>query len=176
MGGPHALSCLRRPHSGMRTGKTWARRRCGSCRKWYRPHRLAEGHQRSCSGACGAARRRRTACLRREKDLQDFRVEERRRQRECRERRRQAEPLPGAVESVAEAVSEEVSRAGFRSETAELEQVILEIWDKSARLSRAGLQRNLQALPGRSRGKLGQGGTRDPLCHTQASFPKSFGF
>ena len=114
--------------------------------------------------------------MRREKDLQDFRVEERRRQRECRERRRQAEARLVVSEAVVEAVSEEVSRADFRSEAAELEQVILGIWDKSARLSRVGLRRILQALPGRSRGKVGQGGTRDPPCHTQASFSKSLGF
>ena len=168
-------SSWRRPHSGMRTGKTCARRRCRSCRKWYRPHRLAEGNQRSCSAACRAARCRRTARLRREKDLQDFRVEERRRQRECRERRRQAEPHLGVSEAVAEAVSEEVSRAGFRSEAADLQQVVLEMWDRSARVSRAGLRRILQALPGRSRGKLGRGGTEDPLCHAQASSRNSIG-
>lgn len=164
-------SSWRRPHSGMRTGKTCARRRCWSCRKWYRPHRLAEGSQRSCSGACGAARRRRTARLRREKDLQDFRVEERRRQRECRERRRQAGPRL----EVAEAVSEEVSRAGLRSEAADLQRVVLEMWDRSARVSRAGLRRILQDLPGRSRGKLGRGGTEDPLCHAQAFSRNSIG-
>jgi hypothetical protein len=68
------------------------------------------------------------------------------RQRERRERRRAAEAPPG-TEAVA-AVCDEMSRAGFRSETAELEQVILEMWDRSARVSRAGLRRILQALPG----------------------------
>jgi hypothetical protein len=160
----------------MRTGKRCVRRRCWCCRKWYWPHRRAEGHQGSCSSTCRAARCRRTARVRREKNLQEFRVEERRRQRECRERRHQAEPRPGVGEAAAEAISEGMSRAGFRSEVAELERVILGIWDKSARMSRAGLERILQALPGRSRGNLGQGGTRDPPCHTQASFPKSLGF
>ena len=74
-----------------------------------------------------------------------------------------------------EAVSEEVSRAGFRSEVADLQQVVLEMWDRSARVSRAGLRRILQALPGRSRGKLGRGGTEDPLCHAQASSRNSIG-
>lgn len=175
MGGRHASSCCR-PHSGMGTGKTCARRRCWSCRKWYRPHRLAEGNQRSCSAACHAARCRRSAHLRREKDLQDFRVDERGRQRECRERRRQAEARLGVSEAVAEAVSEEMSRAGFRSEAADMQRVVLEMWDRRARVSRAGLRRDLQALLGRNRGNLGQGGTRDPLCHAQASFSKSLGF
>lgn len=158
----------------MATRKTIRRRRCRCCRKWYRPHRSAEGSQKSCSRACGRARRRLTARLRRERDLQDFRVEERRRQRECRRRRRP--PRAGGKQAGFPPVSEGMSRAGLCPEAAELEGQILGSWDKSARMSRAGLRRDLQALLGRNRGSLGQGGTRDSLCHAQASFPKSLGF
>lgn len=98
-------------------------------------------------------------------------MEERRRQRECRVRRRQA-GLAGAFG----AVSEGLSRAGLSTEAAELEGQVLESWDKTVRMSRAGLRRNLQALLGRNREDVGQGGTGDLLCHAQASFPKSLGF
>lgn len=69
-----------------------------------------------------------------------------------------------------------MSQAGQFLQVAEIQQVIARNWDKGARLSQAGLARDLQALLGRNRGNLGQGGTRTPFCHAQASFPKSFGF
>ena len=94
-------------------------------------------------------------------------MEERRRQRESRERRRVA--VAGRVEA-------EVSQAGQFLQIIEIQRVMARNWDKGRRLSQAGLARDLQALLGRNRGNLGQGGTKDPLCHAQACFPKSFGF
>jgi hypothetical protein len=95
-------------------------------------------------------------------------VEERRRQRESRGRRRRV-GIAGGVEA-------EVSQAGLFLQVIEIQKVIARNWDKVARLSQAGLARDLQALLGRNRGNLGQGGTKDPLCHAPASFPKCFGF
>ena len=77
---------------------------------------------------------------------------------------------------VAGGVEAEVSQAGYFLQVAQIQKVIARNWDKGARLSQAGLALDLQALLGRNRGDLGQGGTRTPLCHTQASFPKSLGF
>ena len=94
-------------------------------------------------------------------------MEERRRQRESRERRRVG--VAGGVEA-------EVSQAGQFLQVIEIQKVIARNWDKAARLSQAGLTRDLQALLGRNRGNPGQGGTKTPLCHAQASFPKSLGF
>ena len=77
---------------------------------------------------------------------------------------------------VAGSVEAEMSQAGQFLQVTEIQQVIARNWDKGARLSQAGLARDLEALLGRNRGKLGQGGTRTPLCHAPASFPKSLGF
>ena len=70
----------------------------------------------------------------------------------------------------------EVSQAGLSLQVVQIQEVIARNWDKGARLSQAGLARDFQALLGRNRGNRGQGGTRTPLCHAQASFPKSLGF
>ena len=86
---------------------------------------------------------------------------------ESRERRR--------VE-VAGGVEAEVSQAGQFLQVVEIQRVIARNWDKGRRLSQAGLVRDLQALLGRNQGNLGQGGTKTPLCHAPASFPKSLGF
>ena len=94
-------------------------------------------------------------------------MEERRRQRESRARRRVE--AAGGIEA-------EVSQAGQFLQVIEIQELIARNWDKGRRLSQAGLARDLQALLGRDRGKLGQGGTKTPLCHAQASFPKSLGF
>ena len=66
---------------------------------------------------------------RRERALQDYRVEERQRQRACRARK----------------VAEEgdVSRAGSLPQVIEVEREILKIWDKSQRMSRAEMKRQL---------------------------------
>jgi len=84
-------------------------------------------------------RRRLLAKRRRERDLQDHRVDERERQRRHRKRQR-------GTETVFCADSPGVSRAGLLLQAADLEGLILKNWDKQSRLSRAGLRRDLQVL------------------------------
>jgi hypothetical protein len=103
------------------------------------------------------ARRGLLAHRRRERSLQDYRVEDRRRQRECRERKRVArEAVRGAIPVPEAAVPAAVSRAGLDEEVTRIVGVALEFWDETTRRSRAGLRRNLVSAIRRSRETLGQ--------------------
>ncbi len=110
--------------------------RCSICRKWFRPDPRAAKTQKTCSGACRKKHRRRLERQRREKDLHEYRVAERRRQRESRKRRRDQ-----AGNGV---VSPDVSQAGLDSELVEVLDEILDFVDKTARLSRTALRRKLK--------------------------------
>jgi len=114
------------------------RKRCRSCRKLFYPHASAQQYQKTCDGKCRAKHRRLLAKRRRERDLQDYRVEERKRQRKHQKRQ--------IAEVFCADAPDEVSRAGLTAKAADIEQVILTNWDKQARLSRAGLRRDLQVL------------------------------
>jgi len=52
-------------------------KRCALCRRWYRPSVKAVGFQETCSDICRKMRRRR------KRDLRNYRVDERARQRAC---------------------------------------------------------------------------------------------
>ena len=117
-----------------------------SCRRWYVPAASAVHNQKTCGEAeCRRRWRNRMARRRRDRDIQDFRVEERRRQVRCRERRRR-KSTGGAV-----------SRAGLPPQVAEIEHVVLEKWDKLVRVSRAGLRREIRVALGRATEIVGQG-------------------
>lgn len=79
------------------------------------------------------------ARVRRRRALEDFRADERERQRALRERRRRESRRPCADVSTA------VSRAGCSGEAAELLGLIDESVDKALTLSRASLKRQLFA-------------------------------
>ena len=79
------------------------------------------------------------ARVRRSHALDDFRADERQRQRDFRERRRRPLRQPCA------SVSTGVSRAGFSVERVELQGLIDEFVDKALTLSRATLRRHLFA-------------------------------
>jgi len=115
------------------------RNRCRSCRGLFHPHASAQRNQKTCDGKCRAKRRRLLAKRRRERDLQDHRVEERERQRKHRKQQQ-------VVEADFCADAPEASRSVLSAKPPDIEQVILKNWDKQARLSRAGLQRDLQFL------------------------------
>jgi hypothetical protein len=110
-----------------------ARKRCTECRRWFEPHAAATKHQKSCSTGCRAKRRRRLARRRRARELREYRVDERERQRACRARRR------GEQDAV-------VSRAGLAVEVPAFERDLLEIVDRHVELSRAGLRREVARL------------------------------
>ena len=79
------------------------------------------------------------ARVRRSHALDDFRADERQRQRDFRERRRRQLRQPCA------SVSTGVSRVGFSAERFELQGLIDEFVDKALTLSRATLRRHLFA-------------------------------
>ena len=82
--------------------------------------------------------------MRREREIREHRVDERERQARCRLRRRSSGELAG------------VSRAGLQPEVMEIEQVVLEKWDKLIRRSRAGLRREIRMVLGKSVQIVGQ--------------------
>jgi hypothetical protein len=114
-----------------------ARKRCTECRRWFRPATSAVETQRACSAGCRKHRRRRLARSRRRRDVQDYRVEERERQRECRQRRREA-----AGPSAAAACHAPPSAR----KAVDVLEKLLESWDTAMALSRATLSRKLPAV------------------------------
>jgi hypothetical protein len=73
---------------------------------------------------------------RRERDIREYRVDERERQARRRAKRRRTPS------------STVVSRAGLRAEVAALEQVVLEKWDRLMVMSRAGLRQEIRLALG----------------------------
>ena len=124
------------------------------CRRWYYPTASAVGHQCVCGPECRKARRRKQAKLRRAEDLEYFRGEERRRQQECRARRR-GEPSTlearAGPEPERQAVTPRHAPASSRNHW-ELRDKVRHLWDEHVRLSRASLDREL----GRMGRKLGE--------------------
>ena len=131
----------------MDRGRGVARKRCTECRRWFVPHVAAPKHQKTCSDGCRTARRRWLSQRRRERELREYRVEERERQRVCRARRREVE---GGV-----------SRTGLPGEVPGLHRDLLEIVDRQVELSRAGLRREVARLLRFRVAKVGQEGAVD---------------
>lgn len=124
----HDAPCMKR-----REIRPRRRRRCLECRHWFLTHVSAAGHQRTCGEDCRRGRRRRLARARRGRDVREYRVDERERQRACRERRK--EGSGGAM-----------SRPGLGAEIPALQRELLEIVDKHVEVSRAGLRREVRRL------------------------------
>jgi hypothetical protein len=115
-----------------------ARQRCTECRKWFTPSVRALETQRVCScKACREARDRRLARERRGRDLDQYRDEERERQRKCRRARREA--AGGAGPSVAKCHAPPSA-----PNVSKLQRKILQNWDKAAELSRATFAQKLE--------------------------------
>jgi hypothetical protein len=113
---------------------TTERKRCTECRGWYHAAPSALETQRVCGeAACKRARKRKQARARRSARLQDYRADERARQKECRERRAKGCHAPASDGKAA------LVAAGM-----------LETWDEMvgglAALSRASLQRRIPRL------------------------------
>jgi len=137
----------------MRTKSKNPRRRCHSCRKWFRPKPSSETHQKTCSAECRRKRLRVLAKRRRERALESHRKGDRQRQKKCRERRRAA----GLT------VTPSVSRSGLSSQPLALDGVIGQTLDKLFALSRSTLLAELRRAFGEIGHSLGQGGPeRDP--------------
>ena len=88
----------------------------------------------------GRSRRNFLVRRRRERDLQNHRVYERKRQRSHRRQSSKA----GRKSYSDPPVLPQVSRPGLPLQAVDLKEVILRKWDKQSRLSRAGLRRDLE--------------------------------
>jgi hypothetical protein len=121
----------------MSNSKSSELNRCTVCRCWYHPSVKAVSFQKTCSENCRKIRRRRHAHSRREQDLQDYRVDERARQRACRRRKKKK-----AAEA---AGSDAVSRTGLQSQVIDLHEVVRESVDIVLGRSRTALIRQLTA-------------------------------
>lgn len=141
-----------------------ARRRCASCRKWFRPHRSADQTQRTCSAQCRRKRLRSLARRRRESDLAKHRAQERHRQKSCRERRRGQHLRLPEVDQEAASVTPG-SRSTLSVQVIALERVLLATWDRRMRVSRAGLITDLRAAMRGTEPIVGQAGTTEALGH-----------
>lgn len=116
----------------MKDESRW-RRRCTTCRGWYEPVASAARRQKVCGRAtCRRQRRNQVARWRREREIREYRVDERERQARCRAKRRK-----DGKERV-------VSRASLPAQVVAIEQVVLEKWDRLVSVSRASLRREIR--------------------------------
>jgi len=125
-----------------------SRQRCRECRQWYYPARSAKGSQVVCGESCRRVRRNRLARRRRVERLQESRLDERERQRECRARKRgsraASETRAGPGEQAHEVTQCHVP-ASTRNPS-ELQKELALFWDTQARRSRATLERELERM------------------------------
>lgn len=125
-------------------------RRCSECRKRFVPAATAETTQCVCGAECRKRRRARLARRRRRADPEGFRVDERERQRARRQRQRaegapdwwpcrgSPEPLAVDCSGSGQEVCHELASARKRRN---LQQEVLDIVDRSLRVSRATFER-----------------------------------
>jgi hypothetical protein len=139
-------------------------KRCTVCRSWYHPSVKAVSFQKTCSESCRRIRRRRLARSRRERDLQDYRVDERARQRACRHRKKKK-----ASEA---AGSDAPSRTGLPPQAIDIHTVVRESVDRVLMKSRATLIRQLTASLKDSPSIPGQNNAVQATCHVPACSDK----
>ena len=127
------------------------RRRCSTCRKWFRPERSAQRTQLVCSSECRLARRAKLE-RKRAADDPERREAERLRKRRWRERRKDS----GAVSLTVP----DVSLTGLAADPPPDKPIRDEKWDTATRLSLTGLvagMARLQADLVRIVGQVGHG-------------------
>jgi len=110
-------------------------KRCTVCWRWYHPSVKAITFQKTCSESCRRIRLRRLARSRRERDLQDYRVDERARKRACRHRKKTA----------LAAFADDLSRIGLPTQMIDIHAVVRESVDTVLEKSRATLIHQLTA-------------------------------
>ena len=152
----------------MSKAKSSKLKRCTICRRWYHPSVKAISSQKTCSETCRLRRRRRLSRARRERDLQDYRVDERARQRACR-RRKKKRPASGCT---ATADSDVMSRAGLPSQPLGLQKLVRESVDIALGKSRAALIRQLTASLADNSPNRGQVSPVQAVGHAPASVGK----
>ncbi len=136
-------------------------RRCTECRRRFAPEPSALATQKLCGDkACKASRRNALARARRLRDVQDYRVDERVRQRASRAQRAAASKSPAAPQSPPRA-GPAVTECHVPPSTQNAQQITLQLlaeWDKAAAESRASLKRRVTAILARSASFAGQEG------------------
>ena len=136
------------------------------CRKWFRADPRAVT-QKVCSPACRLVWRGERAKVRRARDLEGHRQAERVRQNDWRALH-PATTGPPATPSrrvTLPAPAEAPSRAGFAAQPSVTTEEILLVWDKVARLSRAGFELDLARILVEMAPNLGQVGQESAVCH-----------
>jgi hypothetical protein len=146
----------------MLNAKSSELKRCTVCRRWFHPSVKAVAFQKTCSDICRKMRRRRLARSRRERDLQNYRVDERARQRACRHRKKTTEA----------AGSDALSRTGLPTQAIDIYTVVRESVDTVLEKSRATLIRQLTALLKDSTAIPGQNIAAEASGHAPACFDK----
>ena len=113
------------------------------------PEASAVHNQRTCGAApCRRRRRNHMARRHREREIHAYRVFERERQARCRAKRRKKRQKRGRDAGV--------SRAGLPAQVTNLEEVVLEEWDRLVGVSRAGLRREIRMALGKAAQIVGQ--------------------
>jgi hypothetical protein len=110
------------------------RRRCSECRCPFTPSPRARSTQRVCDAECRAARDRKLARARRRREVDDYRAEERVRQRASRATRAQAR---------AAALGAPCHAPPSASKSSELPEEVAELVERAFEASRATLLRDL---------------------------------
>jgi len=148
----------------MSNAKSSQLKRCTVCRHWYHPSNTAASFQKTCSEKCRLRRRRRLARARREHDLQDYRVDERERQRACRRHKKKKAASEGTITTVSDAMS----RAGLQPQAIDLHELVRESVDMALGRSRATLIRQLTASLTDNAPNRGQVSSVQPVGHRSA--------
>lgn len=165
--------------------KRISRRRCTECRRWYLPSAQTAHNQKTC-GREQCRKRQHSRLVRRQRDLtlQDSRVSERERQRECRRRQRQkwvSPPRNGPPDvtvplSVGRA-AETMSLTGLELEAAEILSIIQKNWDTIVLgldpVSLTGFKLQLFEILRKSGRSLGQKGQENPHVTDRLDFVTS---
>ncbi|MBI4700092.1 MAG: hypothetical protein HY744_02820 [Deltaproteobacteria bacterium] len=118
-----------------------ARRRCTECRHWFHPAASAQATQLVCGPDCRRKRDLALARRRRARDLDRYRENEQDRQHKCREARRRRAGIPPPPVRLgregAEVADGHAPASGANQ--AQLQEKVLQSWDKVAARSRDSL-------------------------------------
>ena len=142
-----------------------SRRRCTSCRKWYRPHPSASRTEQTCSRACQRTRLGKLSKRRRKRALLEHREQELARQQVCRERRHQTRK---AIATADPPLRSAASRSTLSLQAIATMEVILENWDKKTGRSRSRLLVDLRAVVWEIGKNVGHVGTKEGSSHAPA--------
>jgi hypothetical protein len=111
------------------------RKRCSECGRRYTPSPRARSTQRVCGAECRAARDRKLARVRRRREIDDYRADERVRQQASRAARAKAPPA---------ALGAPCHAPASTSTSSELQDEIIHFLDHAVDVSRATLLRDLR--------------------------------